>query len=280
MNKFTEKTAIGIVTCNREHLFAKCISSINPNCGRVYYINAGKPYKKQYTGELIQRNGTHTLTVANAKNKLINQMIKDGYEYLFLIEDDIMVKNNEVFQKYIETAMVSGIWGQLAFGGSGPANRDVSGKARPIMTLDYENDVAVDVYRNCVGSFAFFHKNIFIKMGMFPEEYINAMEHVDFYCKQDAYFLGLPLGFCPDIHNSDEYLEDLDEELKESVIRQDKDFRQNLTYAIKRFMLHFRVGPIDMIKRNMEFYTKEKLMERADFLEKNYARKELYAPHL
>ena len=111
LNRFADKTAIGIVTCNRPDFFKTLLESIDPSVGDIFVINAGDEFElddvmlSSKITKFIKTNINPT-AVGRAKNEILREMRHSGYEYLFLIEDDVKIKDNKVFEKYIEKSLI------------------------------------------------------------------------------------------------------------------------------------------------------------------------------
>jgi len=270
--KYAEKTAIGIVTCDRPEMIKRCLDSIKHYDGRIYIINAGKQQlnldsKEGYT--VLNENGNSSnIPVGWAKNQLVRSIRENKEnEYIFLIEDDIEILDCVVFEKYIDTAIKTGLWGCLSYAGSGKANRDSEGQITPLESVKYDENITVDLYRNSPASFTLFHRNIFREIGFFDERFINAAEHLDFYVEQFVKGLAPHFWFFPDIHESWKYLKDMDDSLEKSVIRKDPNFQQIMRTGWEEFKKKRNMYPhqIPMVDKNL-------VLERLTNIEKNYGK--------
>ena len=87
---------VGIITCNRPHFFVKCFRAIPKNVELVT-INDGANFEDW--AKLLNEKPFHyihneiNLGVGKSKNKALRYLIEKGCTDLFLIEDDIIVKN-------------------------------------------------------------------------------------------------------------------------------------------------------------------------------------------
>jgi GT2 family glycosyltransferase len=106
-----EKIGVGIITCNRPHYLKSLLDSIKPCADQInelVIVNDGKPVNVElFKGEWILNE--KNLGVGKSKNKAMTHLLNKGCEYIFIIEDDMVVLNKNVFQKYIEAYKVSGI---------------------------------------------------------------------------------------------------------------------------------------------------------------------------
>lgn len=274
INKYREQTALGIITCNREDFLHKALNSVDKDVvDKIYVINAGDHLKERPEEVSIIQCKRNPTPVGIAKNIALREMKHAGYEYLFLMEDDVIIKNNEVFQKYIETAMDSGLWaGQLSYGthgGKKGGNVNEDGSSNQRLTVQYTHH-KVDLYKQSLQAFTLYHANTIDHIGYMGENYLNAAEHLDHYFTAFLKGLGSPFWYFPDIENSFEYLEDIDEDHNRSVIRNTKDFNSNFSQSWGMFKEKFGKYP-----HEIEDTTPEKVKLCLDFLEKHYAKKEL-----
>ena len=277
LNRFSGKTAIGIITCNRPDYIEQLLESIDPEVGSIFLINSGESFELRpelmaKLNTLIKTNQTPT-AVGRAKNEVLREMRHEGYEYLFLIEDDVRIKNNKVFEKYIETAAETGLWaGQLSYGThggetGGNVNSDGSPKIRE--SVDYKH-CSIDLYPQSFQAFTLYHANVFKILGYFDEFYINAAEHLDHYYGAFIKGLGNYFWYFPDIEKSYEYLEDIDDGHTGSVIRKSEDWRENMQKAWGWFRKKWNYTPTQIPQPDPA-----KVIERLNFLEENYSRKDL-----
>ena len=90
------KIGLGIITCNREDFYTKCCASIPKNgIDSLISINDGKPYDKPPSrGAYLQHEQNKGVGIS--KNKALQYLLEQGCEHIFLIEDDIIVKNADL----------------------------------------------------------------------------------------------------------------------------------------------------------------------------------------
>jgi len=94
------KIGLGIVTCNRPDFLSKCIESIDLEKLDVKAIvNDGTIDVKHQSFHIMHNK--ENLGVGKSKNKLLKYLRSQDCDYIFLLEDDMIVHDNIVFQKYI-----------------------------------------------------------------------------------------------------------------------------------------------------------------------------------
>lgn len=276
INRFKEKTAVALITCNREDFLHKALDSIDrDSVGQIFVINAGETLTKTPEGvKFIQCNRNPTV-VGIAKNIALREMKQAGFDFLFLMEDDVVVKNSKVFEKYIETAMDSGLWaGQLSYGvhgGVGGGNVDEDGTPLTRLTVQYTKH-KVDLYKHSLHAFVLYHANTLQHIGYMGENYLNAAEHLDHYYKAFTTSLGSPYWFFPDIENSFDYLGDIDTNHDSSVIRKSPEFKHNFSQSWGIFKEKFGFYPHEVPDTPLE-----QVQARLNFIEKHYSQKQFLA---
>ena len=274
-NRFKEKTAVALITCNREEFLHKALATIDREAvGQIYVINAGETLANtpKEGVKFIQCNRNPTV-VGIAKNIALREMKQAGFEFLFLMEDDVIIKDNKVFERYIETAMDSGLWaGQLSYGvhgGVGGGNVADDGTPLKRLTVQYTQN-KVDLYKHSLHAFVLYHANTLKHIGYMGENYLNAAEHLDHYYTAYLKGLGSNYWFFPDIENSFDYLEDLDTNHGSSVIRKNTEFTKNFSTSWGIFKEKYNIYPHEVTDS-----TPEEVQERLNFLEQNYSQKQL-----
>lgn len=264
-NMVKNKVGLGIVTCNRNEYLKKCLESVkkcvlvNNILDYTVLVNDGesKLSKELYDdidGYGYIRDYIHNpvnLGVGKSKNILLRKMLEAGCEHIFIIEDDTIIKDGNVFKKYIDTAKHSGIL-HLCYGPGSPLNlkqdnnvdiynRDklnTTLESNPKLIIDYGNDVGIALYQHCVGMFCYFHRSVLEKVGLIDETYYNAWEHCDHTLEIIKAGYHPPFWWFADIRDSDKYLAPADEDhIKNSIIAKDSPkWKQNVEDGMKHFI--------------------------------------------
>ena len=222
----------------------KCISSVDElvtvNDGESY--GNGLDHSTKVGGHLIQHSTNKGVGVS--KNHAIQYLLDKGCEHIFLIEDDIIIKDKTVFDKYIDTARATGLW-HLMFGYHGPANKGNQsyGTPEPRLVIEYEDDIKVALNRHCVGAFCYYHKKLLDDVGLMDEAYVNAWEHLDhsYMLVKGGYIPAY--WWWPDVANSYDYLGEIACSEENSSIRWEdannnipkKDWQENIQKGAQHF---------------------------------------------
>lgn len=233
-----DKIGIGIVTCNRPKFFLKCFNSI-PDSIELVVVNDGTEFsdvdKLQKKRHFKYIHNKTNLGVGKSKNILLQELLDSKCQHLFLIEDDIVVKDKNVFNEYIKASKVTGIQ-HFNFGYHGPANRNgiSGGPPTPRFIVDY-GDVQIAINANSVGAFSYYTREALLKTGLIDEEYTNAFEHVDHDYRLYKNNFYTPYWNFADIANSANYLDEIECSENSSAIRPRSDWRQNIEKGYKIF---------------------------------------------
>ena len=189
------KIGLGIITCNRPDYLRKLLISLvlcQSQLESLVIVNDGKPITDfdLSFGEWIE-NKTN-IGVGKSKNKALKFLVEKECDYIFLIEDDMLILDQSIFKQYIDASKVSGIQ-HFNFGPGSPFNRkqkiqnfdlhnrhllDEESEPNPRVIIDYK-DTQIALYQHCTGTFSFFTKEVLQRVGYIDENYTNAWEHVD-----------------------------------------------------------------------------------------------------
>lgn len=237
---------VGIVTCNRPKFFLRCFRSIPKNIELVV-VNDGTDFEdwqsllKERQFEYIHNK--QNIGVGKSKNKLLRALLDKNCTDIFLIEDDIIVKDPMVFNEYIKARNASGIH-HFNFGYHGPANKgNVSGgKPQPRYIVDY-GTIKIAFNAHSVGAFCYYTKEVLEKVGLIDENYTNAFEHVDHDYRIYKAGMGAPYWHFPDLANSTDYLEEIQCSETSSAIRPRADWKDNIIKGAEIFQKKHGYSP-------------------------------------
>ncbi len=229
----TNKIGIGIVTCNREGFFKKLYESIN-NVHDVFVVNSGETLYGYENGIKHFHMFPQKTPVVFAKNHLFRTMYDEGYDHIFILEDDVLIADTSVFEKYVNTAIRSGIF-HLNFGFSQKENLDEKGNPVIKTTLDYGNNIKIVLTTNVLGAFSYYYKGILKNVGLMDEMFgENAFEHVEHTYRIIKAGLLPPFWNFPDIDQSWEYIKNQGSP-DTTLIRNDDDYRMKMVRALNYF---------------------------------------------
>ena len=203
----SEKIGVGIITKDRPHFLKRLLDSINEcNWVNLVIINDGDPFECPGYNYYIHTN-ENNLGVAASKNKAMKHLLDMGCDHIFLIEDDMLIKDPNIFQAYINASKKSGIQ-HLMFGYHGPANKNgiSHGKPCPRLVVDYV-DFSLAFNQHAVGAFCYYSRKCLEDVGLIDEKFRNAFDHVSHSYELALKGYSTPYWWWADLADSMDYIE-------------------------------------------------------------------------
>jgi GT2 family glycosyltransferase len=242
----SNKIGVGIVTCNRPKFFLKCFRSI-PDNPVLAVVNDGSDFedidKLQKEKSFTYFHNSTNLGVGKSKNKLFRYLLGSDCDHIFIVEDDIIVKDPNVFQKYIEARNITGIQ-HFNFGYHGPANKGgvSGGEPQPRYVIDY-GKIKIAINMHSVGAFCYYSKQVLEDVGLLDEDYTNAFEHVDHDYRMTKSGMFTPYWNFADLADSHKYLDEIECSENSSSIRPRSDWKDNILNGMELFKKKHGVSP-------------------------------------
>jgi GT2 family glycosyltransferase len=233
-----DKIGVAVITCNREEMVTNLLDSMDRSkFGPAVIINDGRALENYRITSHYTYLQTGGAGVGKAKNAAMQYLLDEGAEYIFIIEDDMLILDNDIFERYIEVSRKTGIE-HMMFGYHGPANKaGVSGGPPvPKYVIDYNDNIKININHHCVGAFCFYTARGLNEVGMFDENYINAFEHVDHSYKLAKKGYSTPYWNWADISDSVNYIEEQACSEDNSSIRPRSDWKSNIKEAWNYFI--------------------------------------------
>lgn len=258
------KIGVGIITCDRPDYLKKLVKSLDDiSVNELVIINDGE---KQLDGGKIDviNNKPSRQGVGKAKNRALNRLKNN--DYIFLLEDDIVIKDKNVFDKYITASKLSGIQ-HFNFAFHGVDNYKPDGTPAVLLRLDYSSDVSVYLYPNVYGAFSMYTKTCISQVGLMDEYYYNAMEHVDHTASIIEAGMHPPFRWFADIADSNKYIEEIDRAHSGSEIRRDQKWVENFHKAADHFTQKFG---FDVRNPQATITSKEETVNKLKQIKKQY----------
>jgi glycosyltransferase involved in cell wall biosynthesis len=253
-----DKIGIGMTTYNAEHRIKQSAFTVPSWIKNFVIVNDGTPYDNSSYPEqahLIQHETN--MCVGAAKNSAMQYLMDKGCEHIFLMEDDILIKDEKVFEEYIRHSVLSGIK-HLNFALHGPANKkgstgfktledrkDVDGEPNPRMVVPYPDGIKIALYPNCVGAFSYYHRSVLEKIGFFDPMFKNAWEHVEHTFQAIKNNFHPPFWYFADIDNSWVYLTDIPNSIAESTIARTPEWNDNFRRGTEHYKRKHGVTPTE-----------------------------------
>lgn len=228
-----EQVGIAVITCNRPEFYKKCYNSIQEDWyDKIITINDGEPVKSVDNNPIINSGGKG---VGHAKNIAFKHLLNEGCNYIILVEDDMIFKDN-LFKAYIDAHKKTGIH-HFMFGYHGPANKGgvSGGPPKPRKIIDY-GDVKIALNQHCVGSFCFYTRKGLEDVGLLDEEFNkNNFEHVEHSYRLAKAGYSTPYWWWSDLANSLDYIEEQACSEVSSSIRRGDEWHDKIKWSAKLF---------------------------------------------
>jgi len=231
-----DQIGIAITTYNRPNYLNTLLSSIPEDVKKhTFVLNDGEPIKQQYNNITYIDNKVNLGSGKN-KSKGLNTLLDKRYKYLFTIEDDMIIKDSSIFEKYIKAYEKSGIQ-HFNYGPGSPFNRvqkikdydlhnrhllDQKSKPNPKLIIDYGDDIKIALYEHTVAMFSFFTREVIEKVGVFDPDYRSAFDHVDHTYRIIKAGYHPPFWWFADIADSHEYITEQPDAIQNSSIAKDE----------------------------------------------------------
>lgn len=254
------KLGIGYITCDAPDRVEQTFPTIPKGLGELVVVNSGcvLPERVFEGANKIIQSGERK-SVAISKNKALRHLMNEGCDHIFLVEDDVIIKDPDVFKIYVHAAQVSGIW-HLNYGLQGALNRaqDVDAEVKtlkdlhnlkndstpaPRSRLPYKEGVKLAFYPHALGAFSYFFRGVIKNVGYFDERYVNAFENVDYTYRVIQKGLHPPFWWFADLDNSSDYLDNLEDCMLNSPLRLDENYSNNLLFGKQWFKGKFDCSP-------------------------------------
>jgi len=168
------KIGIGVCTYNRLDLLQKCLSgfanTISSTCRLIISSDGSTDGTDKWLGQQSHDwiSGPN-VGIAKNKNRLLN--VLDDCDYIFLIEDDIVIKNSKWIEWYIRTSQESGIQHFSYHNKIQRARRNTTHYATTTTIGDH----------GTTGQLMFFTKEVLKRCGGFNEQYAgHGYEHLEY----------------------------------------------------------------------------------------------------
>jgi hypothetical protein len=261
LNYSRDSIGVGMVTYNASDRIKQSSVTIPTWVKNFVIVNDGTPYDESVyppNAHIIQHPTNKS--VGQAKNTAMKYLLEKGCEHIFIIEDDVLIQSEEVFDKYIKASIVSGIK-HLNYALQGPANKKGAKgfetledralqenltEPNPRQIIKYTDNVEIAFYPNCVGAFSYYQREALEKIGLFDDFYKNAWEHVDH--TMEAFKKGYtsPYWWFADINESWKYIKDIEGCIENSTIGHTDAWKENFNRGFLHFKKKYGFGPTEV----------------------------------
>lgn len=261
------KIGVGIITCDRLDFYKKCVDSIldNSSISVKVVVNDGAPFKNLSDKYKLDKYiyTKNNIGVGKSKNKALRHLLDQGCEHIFLMEDDVVVTDPSVFNRYIQASKETGIK-HLNFCLHGEDNK-IDGKPAPKLIVDYKK-TKLALYHNIYGALSYYHRSVLDDIGLMDKEYYNAMEHVDHTMQTILNDYHPPFRWFADLAESDKLISEQDHGHGESKIRADNNWQERFMKGVRRFHSKFGINVCDPTE---PIATKQEVIEKLKEIKTN-----------
>lgn len=265
-----ELVGVGIVSCGRPEMFKKLLDSLKPCEYIIDHICVFEDTLVEkkidsyfYTSDVFldwncpgyDMGSLKNVGVTKAKNYCLQYLMVQDCDHIFLIEDDMFIKDPTVFEKYIKASKVSGIQ-HFNFSQHGRMNKLwPENTPNPRYIIDY-GEIRIPFYKHIVGAFSYYSKKCLDIVGLMDERYYNAWDHVDHTFMIIKADMHPPFWTFADIEKSWEYLGDEEWTLENSLISSRPDHKQIMVDADKVFISKHGMAPYNIFIASKEIFGK------------------------
>lgn len=196
------KIGVGITTYNSEPYFKALYESLPLTLiDELVVVNGGTPYEGVYKSNWIQ----HTINKfpSVCRNECIKYLLENGCEHIFIIEDDMVILDENIFNEYIRVSKLTGLkyLCHASFSeGSGPRNART-----PRIVIDYPDNTKLAFYPNMCNEFTYHHYSAFEIAGIYDENMREAFD-VELAYRESFYNYSSLFWWFADIVDSDKYI--------------------------------------------------------------------------
>jgi FkbM family methyltransferase len=226
------KVGLIITTFNRESFFFKALASVPMSkLDEVVVVNDGAPYSGTDMGKITIIQHGQNLGVGISKNDGIRHLMARGCDHIFVMEDDMVILDENIFDVYIRAALTTG-FGHFNYGPGFGFNRqqapglglaeqhllDYKSKLLKRLVVKYRGDVSLCFYPNLGGMFAYFSRECIETVGLMDEGFFNVLEHVEHTYRISRTRFHSPFWWFADVDNSERLLESQEGSMAKSSI--------------------------------------------------------------
>jgi GT2 family glycosyltransferase len=235
------RIGVGIITCNRPVFLKRLLDSIAYcNFVDLIIVNDGNHISNLEGFNYYLINNETNLGVAKSKNIALKHLLDKGCEHIFLIEDDMIIKRDDIFHAYIKASEISGIQ-HMMFAYHGPANKNgiSKGAPSPRLVVKYSDDVSISLNQHCVGAFCYYSRKSLEDCGLIDERFKNAFDHVSHSYELALKGYSTPYWWWADLANSLDYIEEQACSEESSTIKTSEKMSE-WSENISKSMTHFK----------------------------------------
>jgi len=225
------KIGLGIVTCNRENFIKQQLDTIPFNkIDEFVIVNDGEPFKTIDTNKFKVIQHISGKQVGESKNDIYRYLLDKNCDYIFSMEDDVVITDSDVCDKYIDASNITGIQ-HFNFGFSQRENLDQNYSPIFRKIIDYR-DVKIILTQHILGAFTFYTRKALQAVGLHYYEFNKGHgDHLELTYRAWKYGYGTPFWWFADLYESWNMLKNLSDFTSDSIVRKPETFWNNFNEA-------------------------------------------------
>ena len=198
-----EKIGLAITTFNSESYFDDLYKTIPfDKLDEIVVVNGGQPYNKKYEGVTwIQHDQVKYPSVA--RNDGLKFLLEKNIQHFFICEDDMLIKNSDIFNLYIDAYKHTGIpyyiYSSVAW------ESGQKGQRTPKIQVEYPDNTVIKFNANMCNEFTYKNVKLIQDVGLYDENFKYTFD-VD-YAYRVSKRTGIPFWYFPDMPNSDDLID-------------------------------------------------------------------------
>lgn len=197
-----DKIGVGIVTYNSEDYYKALYETLPlSKIDTLVTVNGGTPYVGSYKSNWVQH--IENVYPSVCRNDCINFLLQRDCEHIFIIEDDMILKSADIFQKYIQASKETGIK-YFSFV-STSWDSGTPGSRTPRLTIQYKNSISIALYKNMCNEFTYHHKSCYEKTGLYDTNFRDPFD-IDLAYRESKQNYATPFWWFADIVGSDDLI--------------------------------------------------------------------------
>ena len=253
------KTGLVVTTYNSENWFDQLYQTIPfSKLDECVVVNGGDTYKNKYD--------KHTHWIQHQTNSGACKSRIDGIKYLksknvdhiFIVEDDMLIKHQDVFDVYVDASVQSGLK-YFCFCSDAPGT-GLPGRRTPKITIEFpDTNSKVCFYSEMNNEFTYHRSDVFDAIGYYDCSYKHLWDVEYVYRLLTSDEFGTGFRYFPDIHDSDQYVMNLPESINNSRTNADNQRDNELAQYLQKFeqqhgyhVARVPVMDVDSFKNNLK----------------------------
>jgi len=197
-------------------------------------MSLGKSLLGSYDAGIYIQN-SEPLHVGESKNIIMRHLLDKGCDYIFTIEDDIEIINNNVFKHYINAHLATGIH-HFNFGFSQREN--LNGALSPIYRkiVEYKNGIKIVLTKHVLGAFTFYTRKSLQTVGLHHFKFNEGHgDHLELTYRAAKHKFTSPFWWFADIYESWKMIKNLSNLTTDSTVRDKTTFVTKFNDASNNF---------------------------------------------